>query len=166
MESTTQRPTVEQPISHPENERDDGPTRAGHTSLLEDNTRCRSPTRKAGYHQSPSFSKHGAFGSQLDSSPSQVPQRRLPSGGSNAPAQATCILRFYQPQISSTGREQLQACLRRTSELLSFYVRPTLVQQRFNQGMMEPLQTAAKEESAKAFLHWVRSLNPLTMVVY
>ncbi|KAG7423066.1 hypothetical protein Forpi1262_v015707 [Fusarium oxysporum f. sp. raphani] len=33
--------------------------------------------------------------------------------------------------------------------------RPKLVQQRFNQEQMPPLQTALKEEMADAFLHWV-----------
>jgi ribonuclease HI len=31
---------------------------------------------------------------------------------------------------------------------------------------MPPLQTKSKEETAVAFLHWVQSLDPLTLVVY
>ncbi|KAM5527799.1 reverse transcriptase domain protein [Fusarium oxysporum f. sp. phaseoli] len=31
---------------------------------------------------------------------------------------------------------------------------------------MPPLQTASKEKTADAFLHWARALNPLTLVVY
>jgi hypothetical protein len=31
---------------------------------------------------------------------------------------------------------------------------------------MPPLQTASKEKPADAFSHWVKSLDPLTLVVY
>ncbi|KAF5714461.1 reverse transcriptase [Fusarium mundagurra] len=43
---------------------------------------------------------------------------------------------------------------------------PKLLQKRFQQEEMPLLQTAPKEKTAKAFLHWVKSLDPLTLVVY
>ncbi|KAI8411196.1 hypothetical protein FOFC_07790, partial [Fusarium oxysporum] len=45
--------------------------------------------------------------------------------------------------------------LRRTDKFLKPCTRPKLVQQRFNQEQMPPLQAALKEEMADAFLHWV-----------
>ncbi|KAJ3455637.1 hypothetical protein MRS44_017119 [Fusarium solani] len=72
------------------------------------------------------------------------------------------IKRRYQVQAESNFRTRL----RRTDELLAPCARPTLIQQRFSQEQMPPLQTASKEETAEAFLHWVQSLDPLTLVVY
>ncbi|KAF6515118.1 hypothetical protein HZS61_005024 [Fusarium oxysporum f. sp. conglutinans] len=44
--------------------------------------------------------------------------------------------------------------------------RPKLIQRCFNQEQMPPLQTASKKETADAFLRWVQSLDPLTLVIY
>ncbi|RKK50820.1 hypothetical protein BFJ69_g18007, partial [Fusarium oxysporum] len=53
-----------------------------------------------------------------------------------------------------------------SNELLGQCARPKLIQKRFQQEQMPPLQTASKEKTAEAFLRWVKSLDPLTLVVY
>ncbi|KAF4338828.1 reverse transcriptase [Fusarium beomiforme] len=78
------------------------------------------------------------------------------------PAYHDLIKRRYQAQTESSFRTRL----RRTDELLAPCARPKLIQQCFNQEQMPPLQTASKEKSADAFLRWVQSLDPLTLVVY
>jgi ribonuclease HI len=78
------------------------------------------------------------------------------------PAYHDLIKRRYQAQTESSFRTRL----RRTDELLAPCARPKLIQQCFNQEQMPPLQTASKKETADAFLHWVQSLDPLTLVVY
>jgi ribonuclease HI len=72
------------------------------------------------------------------------------------------IKRKYQAQAESSFRTRL----RRTDELLRQCARPKLIQKRFQQEQMPPLQTASKEKTAEAFLRWVKSLDPLTLVVY
>ncbi|KAL9563791.1 hypothetical protein ACKAV7_012033 [Fusarium commune] len=78
------------------------------------------------------------------------------------PAYHDLIKRRYQVQTESSFRTRL----RRTDELLAPCARPKLIEQRFNQEQMPPLQTASKKETADAFLRWVQSLDPLTLVVY
>ncbi|TVY74677.1 putative RNA-directed DNA polymerase from transposon BS [Fusarium oxysporum f. sp. cubense] len=78
------------------------------------------------------------------------------------PAYHDLIKRRYQAQTESSFRTRL----RRTDELLAPCARPKLIEQRFNQEQMPPLQTASKKETADAFLRWVQSLDPLTLVVY
>lgn len=72
------------------------------------------------------------------------------------------IKRRYQAPTESSFRTRL----RRTDKILAPCARPKLVQQSFNQEQMPPLQTQSKEEAADAFLHWVQSLDPLTLVIY
>ncbi|KAF6515167.1 hypothetical protein HZS61_005073 [Fusarium oxysporum f. sp. conglutinans] len=82
-----------------------------------------------------------------------------------SPSQPTyhdLIKRKYQVQIENGFRTRL----RRTDELLAPCTRPKLVRRRFQQEQMLPLQAASKEKTASAFLRWVQSLDPLTLVVY
>nr|CEG03720.1 unnamed protein product [Fusarium acuminatum CS5907] len=72
------------------------------------------------------------------------------------------IKRKYQVQIESGFRTRL----RRTDELLAPCTRPKLVRRCFQQEQMLPLQAVSKEKTASAFLRWVQSLDPLTLVVY
>ncbi|KAJ3453540.1 hypothetical protein MRS44_017787 [Fusarium solani] len=72
------------------------------------------------------------------------------------------IKRKYQAPPESSFRTRLQ----RTDELLAPCTRPKLIQQRFGDEQTTPLQTASKEKTAEAFLHWVQTLNPLALVVY
>ncbi|KAG7414932.1 hypothetical protein Forpi1262_v016815 [Fusarium oxysporum f. sp. raphani] len=72
------------------------------------------------------------------------------------------IKQRYQVQIESSFRTRL----RRTDELLAPCARPKLVQRRFQQEETVPLQAASKEKTASAFLRWLQSLDPLTLVVY
>ena len=72
------------------------------------------------------------------------------------------IKRKYQVQVESGFRTRL--C--RTDELFAPCTRPKLVQRRFHQEQMAPLQTASKEQSANTFSRWVESLDSLTLVVY
>jgi hypothetical protein len=72
------------------------------------------------------------------------------------------IKRKYQPQAESSFRTRL----RRTDELLMACARPSLLQKCFDQQQTPPLQIASKGETAEAFLHWVQSLDPLTLVIY
>ncbi|KAF4338780.1 reverse transcriptase [Fusarium beomiforme] len=60
------------------------------------------------------------------------------------------IKRKYQAQAESSFRTRL----RRTDELLGQCVRPKLIQKRFQQEQMPPLQTESKEKTVEAFLHW------------
>ena len=78
------------------------------------------------------------------------------------PAYHDLIKRRYQAQTESSFRTRL----RRTDELLAPCARPKLVQRRFHQELLPPLQMASKDKSADAFSHWVESLDPLTLVVY
>ncbi|SPJ84064.1 uncharacterized protein FTOL_10580 [Fusarium torulosum] len=81
------------------------------------------------------------------------------------PSQCTyhdLIKRKYQVQVESGFRTRL----RRTDELLAPCTRPKLVRRCFQQEQMLPLQAASKEKTASAFLRWVQSLDPLTLVVY
>ncbi|KAJ3455198.1 hypothetical protein MRS44_013798 [Fusarium solani] len=72
------------------------------------------------------------------------------------------IKRKYQVQVESGFRTRL--C--RTDELFAPCTRPRLVQRRFHQEQMAPLQTASKEQSANTFSRWVESLDSHTLVVY
>ncbi|KAF5262424.1 hypothetical protein FOXYS1_6847 [Fusarium oxysporum] len=72
------------------------------------------------------------------------------------------IKRRYQVQVESGFRTRL----RRTNELLASCIRPKLVQRCFQQEQMLPLQAASKEKTACAFLRWLQSLDPRTLVVY
>ncbi|KAM6508463.1 hypothetical protein FALCPG4_19002 [Fusarium falciforme] len=72
------------------------------------------------------------------------------------------IKRKYQAPPESSFRTRL----RRTDELLAPCTRPKLIQKRFSDEQMTPLQIASKEETAGAFLHWAQTLDPLTLVVY
>ncbi|KAL9561821.1 hypothetical protein ACKAV7_014083 [Fusarium commune] len=56
--------------------------------------------------------------------------------------------------------------LRRADELLAPCPRPKLVQRRFQQEELVPLQAASKEKTASTFPRWLQSLDPLTLVVY
>jgi ribonuclease HI len=78
------------------------------------------------------------------------------------PAYHDLIKRRYQAQTESSFRTRL----RHTDELLAPCARPKLVQRRFHQELLPPLQMASKDKSADAFSHWVESLDPLTLVVY
>ncbi|RYC80080.1 hypothetical protein BFJ63_vAg17035 [Fusarium oxysporum f. sp. narcissi] len=78
------------------------------------------------------------------------------------PAYHGLIKRRYQAQTESSFRTRL----RRTDELLAPCARPKLIQRRFHQELLPPLQMASKDKSADAFSHWVESLDPLTLVVY
>ncbi|RKK82415.1 hypothetical protein BFJ68_g17539 [Fusarium oxysporum] len=78
------------------------------------------------------------------------------------PAYHDLIKRRYQAQTESSFRTRL----RRTDELLAPCARPKLIQRRFHQELLPPLQMASKDKSADAFSHWVESLDPLTLVVY
>ncbi|KAF5697671.1 reverse transcriptase, partial [Fusarium mundagurra] len=77
------------------------------------------------------------------------------------PAYHDLIKRRYQAQTEGSFRTRL----RRTDELLTPCARPKLVQRRFHQELLPPLQMAPKDKSADAFSHWVESLDPLTLVV-
>ncbi|KAJ0128294.1 Uncharacterized protein HZ326_28607 [Fusarium oxysporum f. sp. albedinis] len=72
------------------------------------------------------------------------------------------IKRKYQVQVESSFRTRLY----RTDELFAPCARPKLVQRRFHQEQMAPLQTASKEQSANTFSRWVESLDSHTLVVY
>ncbi|KAJ3455314.1 hypothetical protein MRS44_013914 [Fusarium solani] len=72
------------------------------------------------------------------------------------------IKRKYQALPEGNSRTRL----RRTDKLLAPCARPKLIQQRFSDEQMTPLQIASKEETAGAFLHWAQTLDPLTLVVY
>ncbi|PNP56431.1 hypothetical protein FNYG_15350 [Fusarium nygamai] len=72
------------------------------------------------------------------------------------------IKRRYQMHTENGFRTRL----RRTDELLAPCARPKLVQRRFQQEETVPLQAASKEKTASAFLRWLQSLDPLTLVVY
>ncbi|KAL9561280.1 hypothetical protein ACKAV7_014635 [Fusarium commune] len=72
------------------------------------------------------------------------------------------IKRRYQMQTENGFRTRL----RRTDELFAPCARPKLVQRRFQQEETVPLQAASKEKTASAFLRWLQSLDPLTLVVY
>ncbi|KAH7471133.1 hypothetical protein FOMA001_g13258 [Fusarium oxysporum f. sp. matthiolae] len=72
------------------------------------------------------------------------------------------IKRRYQMQTENGFRTRL----RRTDELLAPCTRPKLVQRRSQQEETVPLQAASKEKTASAFLRWLQSLDPLTLVVY
>ncbi|KAM6513286.1 hypothetical protein FALCPG4_18932 [Fusarium falciforme] len=61
------------------------------------------------------------------------------------------IKRKYQVQVESSFRTRLY----RTDELFAPCARPKLVQRRFHQEQMAPLQTASKEQSANTFSRWV-----------
>ncbi|RKK80609.1 hypothetical protein BFJ68_g17704, partial [Fusarium oxysporum] len=74
------------------------------------------------------------------------------------PAYHDLIKRRYQAQTESSFRTRL----RRTDGLLALCARPKLVQRRFHQEQMPPLQMASKEKSADAFSRWVESLDPPT----
>ncbi|KJZ68753.1 hypothetical protein HIM_11851 [Hirsutella minnesotensis 3608] len=56
--------------------------------------------------------------------------------------------------------------LRRTNKLLANCQRPVLVSRKYNSEKPKPLQTASKEDSAKDFLDWLRSIPPSTLIVY
>ncbi|CVL09545.1 uncharacterized protein FMAN_14307 [Fusarium mangiferae] len=71
------------------------------------------------------------------------------------------IKRRYQ-QAESRFRTRL----RRTDEHLASCTRPKLLQKRFQQEEIPPLQTASREKTAETFLRWVKSLDALTLVVY
>jgi ribonuclease HI len=72
------------------------------------------------------------------------------------------IKRRYQTQTENVFRTRL----RRADELLAPCPRPKLVQRCFQQEEIVPLQTASKEKTTSAFLCWLQSLGPLTLVVY
>ncbi|RKK51436.1 hypothetical protein BFJ69_g17940 [Fusarium oxysporum] len=72
------------------------------------------------------------------------------------------IKRKYQVQAESGFRTRL----RRTNELLASCTRPKIIQRCFQQEQMPPLQAASKEKTACAFLRWLQSLDPRTLVVY
>jgi len=78
------------------------------------------------------------------------------------PTYHNLIKRKYQVQTEGSFRTRL----RRTDKLLAPCTRPKLVQRCFQQEQMLPLQAASKEKTASAFLRWVQSLDPLTLVVY
>jgi ribonuclease HI len=94
----------------------------------------------------------------LDEAHPLVSRTRPPS----QPAYHDLIKRRYQAQAECSFRTRL----RRTDELLAPCARPKLIQQCFNQEQMPPLQTASKKETTDAFLRWMQSLDPLTLVVY
>ncbi|KJZ71584.1 hypothetical protein HIM_09053 [Hirsutella minnesotensis 3608] len=56
--------------------------------------------------------------------------------------------------------------LRRTNKLLANCQRPVLVPRKCNSETPQPLQNASKEDSAKDFLDWLRSIPPSTLIVY
>ncbi|KAL7758307.1 hypothetical protein ACKLNR_012834 [Fusarium oxysporum f. sp. zingiberi] len=92
-------------------------------------------------------------------------EAHLLASRTRSPSQPTyhdLIKRKYQVQIENGFRTRL----RRTDELLAPCTRPKLVRRRFQQEQMLPLQAASKEKTASAFLRWVQSLVPLTLVVY
>lgn len=72
------------------------------------------------------------------------------------------IKRRYQTQTESVFRTRL----RRADELLAPCPRPKLVQPCFQREEIVPLQTASKEKTTGAFLCWLQSLSPLTLVAY
>jgi hypothetical protein len=78
------------------------------------------------------------------------------------PTYRDLIKRRYQAHAERSFRTRL----RRTDELLASCAHPKLIQRCFQQEQMPPLQTASKEKTAEAFLSWVRSLDPPTLVVY
>ncbi|KAG7408870.1 hypothetical protein Forpe1208_v012445 [Fusarium oxysporum f. sp. rapae] len=90
------------------------------------------------------------------------PNKDTPAAPPRQPTYHDLIKRKYQAQAESSFRTRL----RRTDELLGQCARPKLIQKRFQQEQMPPLQTASKEKTAEAFFRWVKSLDPLTLVVY
>ncbi|KAJ0126813.1 hypothetical protein HZ326_30083 [Fusarium oxysporum f. sp. albedinis] len=88
--------------------------------------------------------------------------RTRPPRRPHQPTYHDLIKRRYQIQTESVFRTRL----RRTDELLASCTRPKLIQRCFHQEQMPPLQMASKKKSADAFIRWVESLDPLTLVVY
>ncbi|KAK4073573.1 hypothetical protein Purlil1_12997 [Purpureocillium lilacinum] len=62
-------------------------------------------------------------------------------------------------------REAFRTRLRRSDQLLPRSTRPLLLPRRFDEHRT-PLQTASKDESAKDFLEWLRSIPRETLIVY
>ena len=62
-------------------------------------------------------------------------------------------------------REAFRTRLRRSDQLLPRSTRPLLLPRRFDEHAT-PLQTAPKDESAKDFLEWLRSIPRETLIVY
>ncbi|KID83792.1 reverse transcriptase [Metarhizium guizhouense ARSEF 977] len=56
--------------------------------------------------------------------------------------------------------------LRGTNKLLVNCQRPVLVPRKYSSEIQQPLQTASKEESAKDFDRWLRTIPPLSLIVY
>ncbi|KAL6402749.1 transposase [Ilyonectria robusta] len=86
-------------------------------------------------------------------------ERTLPP---RQPTYHPLIKRKYQTLSESSFKTRL----RRTNELLAPCPRPALMQKRFDKEQDTPLQTAAKEESAEAFLRWAETVGPTTLIVY
>ncbi|KAL9563899.1 hypothetical protein ACKAV7_011934 [Fusarium commune] len=78
------------------------------------------------------------------------------------PAYHDLIKRRYQAQTESSFRTRL----RRTDELLAPCARPKLVQRRFHQELLPPLQMASKDKSAEAFLQWLETVDLTTWIEY
>ncbi|TVY74939.1 putative RNA-directed DNA polymerase from transposon BS [Fusarium oxysporum f. sp. cubense] len=88
--------------------------------------------------------------------------RTRPPRRPHQPTYHDLIKRRYQTQTENAFRTRL----RRTDELLASCTRPKLVQRYFHKEQIPSLQIASKEKSADAFIRWVESLDPLTLVVY